>query len=400
MPTKLNIALLTHTATALGHQLLEGVVRYAKKQERWRILHEHGRGTREVLRLPMEWKADGIITRILDSQLAEHVKERDVPVINLSSICIDESTEFPRVCEDVIGVGTMAANHFVDLGFKHFGYYGSFRYGLYASVRDAFEKVIKEKRETFSCHPTLEERIGSRKRNRNTVGLKEWIESLPKPVGIFTWGPQSATELIGVCRDLGILIPEQIAILVVGAANDATLDILEPSVSNVVINGVEIGYQAAQLLDEMMWQKRQNGPVLPSPEACPESPIPMRSIFVPPLGVEVRQSTDTLAIANEHVAQAISYIRNHALKPITVADVLSHVSISRPRIEILFRQYLKRSPAEEIRRIRLSRAEELLRETNLSIPEVAKASGFTSPEYLARVFKATKGVTPLRYRKN
>ena len=45
------------------------------------------------------------------------------------------------------------------------------------------------------------------------------------------------------------------------------------------------------------------------------------------------------------------------------------------------------------------RARSLLVDTEMSIPEVAAASGFGSPGYLAHVFKADTGLTPLKYRR-
>ena len=389
MPKKMNIALLVHTATSWGHQVLEGVARYSKKQEHWRILHEHGRGTREALRLPPDWKVDGIIASLQDPHIIEHVQNYEVPVVNLSSVYLEGTDGFPRVCEDVERIGIVAVEHFVNLGFKHFAYYGSFRDGLYVSLRDTFEKAVKANQGDFSCHPIFELRSGSRKNSRDSVGLKDWLDLLAKPVCVFTWSLESAGELSDACRELGILIPEQVSILAVDAVNNPVCEIADPPLSCVAIDATGIGYEAARLLDSILHQK-QEGTAFESS---------MKPLLIPPIGIDVRRSTETLAIENEHVAKGVSFIRDHALEPITVADVVKHVSISRPRIEILFRQYLNRSPAEEIRRIRLARAEELLRETTLSIPEVAEASGFTSPEYLARVFKTAKGVTPLKYRK-
>lgn len=398
MPEKLNVALLVHTTTAWEYQILEGVVRYAKRQEHWRVFHEHGRVTNESLFLPSEWMIDGILALLRDSQTALQVQERGVPVVNLSSIHLEASARLPRVCEDIAGIGLMAANHFADLGFKHFAYYGSSRNEFYTSLRDAFAKGTKAAAGDFSCHPLLEQGTAPRKKGNDTSGLKEWILSLPKPVGILAREAESAAELSEVCRELEILIPEQVAILIVGAVNDPTYDILEPPTSSVAVDASLIGYQAAVRLDELMRQKQESNHK-PAPQEI-QGGKPPGPILVPPMGIDLRRSTKTLAIENEHVAKALFYIRNHALEPITVADVLKHVSVSRPRIEILFRQYLNRSPAEEIRRLRLARAEELLRETNLSIPEVAGAAGFKSPEYLARVFKAAKGITPLRYRRS
>jgi transcriptional regulator GlxA family with amidase domain len=42
--------------------------------------------------------------------------------------------------------------------------------------------------------------------------------------------------------------------------------------------------------------------------------------------------------------------------------------------------------------------DELLAETDLSIPKVAAASGFGSPEHFAQTFKARFGRSPLKYR--
>ncbi|MGD9127265.1 MAG: XylR family transcriptional regulator, partial [Planctomycetia bacterium] len=310
MPKKLNVALLVHTATAWGFQLLEGVARYAKKQDQWKILHEPGHGAHEVLRLSEEWKVDGILTQLHDPHTAAHVTDRGAPIVNMSSSSFERSEVIPRVCEDVAGMGIMAADHFADLGFKNFAYYGSFRHNFYTSLRDAFEESVKQKRGTFSCHPHLEQRQGARKRNRDKIGLKEWLASLPKPVGIFAWKSRSATELGEACHELGILIPEQVAILIVGASRNPINEILDPPVSNVVVDATEIGYRAALLLDQLMQQKDPG-----------TAPVPVDPILVPPVGIDIRTSTDTLAIGNEHVAKAVAFIREHALEPITVADV-------------------------------------------------------------------------------
>jgi LacI family transcriptional regulator len=62
-------------------------------------------------------------------------------------------------------------------------------------------------------------------------------------------------------------------------------------------------------------------------------------------------------------------------------------------------QVLHRTPAGEIRRVHLDRAKRLLAETDLSIPDVAEAAGYGSPEYLAGIFRAELDTTPLKYRK-
>ena len=60
----------------------------------------------------------------------------------------------------------------------------------------------------------------------------------------------------------------------------------------------------------------------------------------------------------------------------------------------LFSQYLNLSPVDYLNQIRLNKAIELLRNTEMSIKEVCFACGFQSPQYFSRLFKQQMGITP------
>jgi len=77
---------------------------------------------------------------------------------------------------------------------------------------------------------------------------------------------------------------------------------------------------------------------------------------------------------------------------------LQQVPLSRRMLEIRFREVLGRSPAAEIRRVRLERARRLLIETRLPIPRIAVACGFVEPGSLARAFRKEFGVSPSKLR--
>ena len=94
--------------------------------------------------------------------------------------------------------------------------------------------------------------------------------------------------------------------------------------------------------------------------------LPLMPIAVAPLGIITRQSTDTFAIDNHELLQALRFIRENAVKA--------------------------------IRRVRLERAKHLLATTDLTVPRVAAASGFSTGHYLATVFRQETGITPLKYR--
>ncbi|MFM1905050.1 MAG: hypothetical protein RLZZ440_2950, partial [Planctomycetota bacterium] len=127
-------------------------------------------------------------------------------------------------------------------------------------------------------------------------------------------------------------------------------------------------------------------------------PFPQAPQAVPPLGIVTRQSTDTFAIDHQDLLRALGFIRENATNGILVEDVLEAVPMSRRGLERLFQEQLGRSPAEEIRRVRIERAKHLLATTDLTIPKVATACGFGTGAYMATVFRKVVGITPLRYR--
>ena len=119
---------------------------------------------------------------------------------------------------------------------------------------------------------------------------------------------------------------------------------------------------------------------------------------MPPVAVVTRRSTDTLAMDNPRLVQAVACIRKHASQPMQIEDLGRMVGVSRRQLERLFRETLGRTPGAEIQRLRLERARELLAQSDLPIADVAAACGFGTPEYLATLFKKATGLTPLRYR--
>jgi LacI family transcriptional regulator len=188
--------------------------------------------------------------------------------------------------------------------------------------------------------------------------------------------------VLEACRRAGIAVPEEVAVL--GVDNDAVLCVLSPPpLSSVILNTRRTGWEAAALLALMM--KGEN--------------LPPNSHLIPPIGIETRQSSDILAVADEKVAAALRYIREHACDGIQVRDVLKHCPMARRALEVRFRKFIGRTPREEILRVQLNRVKELLVGTELPVWQIAERTGF-EPEYLSVVFKAETGVSPSEYRKN
>ena len=91
---------------------------------------------------------------------------------------------------------------------------------------------------------------------------------------------------------------------------------------------------------------------------------------------------------------AISCIRDRFANDITMIEVASTAGVSSRYLRKLFDRYLGLSPLEYLTQVRIDRAIELLRHTELSVKEVCFACGFQSPQYFSRVFRRQTGRSP------
>jgi LacI family transcriptional regulator len=156
-----------------------------------------------------------------------------------------------------------------------------------------------------------------------------------------------------------------------------------PPLSSIALPAERIGYEAAQLLDQMM-----------SGGDAPGEPI-----FLPPVRVVTRQSTDTLAVDDPAVAAALAFIRQHIGEDLSVAKIVAEIGVVRRELERRFRVLLGCSVGEELRRVRVEAAKGLLTDTLLSMPAVARHSGFSNAQRLAVVFHQMTGCSPSAYRR-
>ena len=373
------IALLVDTSTSWGRGIVRGVHQQVLHQYPWQLFLEP-RGVGETLRLPPSWTGDGVIARVGDEAMAQHLLERRIPVINVSAIQIPRA-HFPRVCTDLEAAGRMAADYLLARGFHHFAYLSLQGLEYVARHRDAYARTISQAGYSCALH-------GVQVRNQTQVTdwnlrideLAEWLKTLPKPVAILTWS--GGNEVIHACHHAHIAVPEDVAVLS-GSDDDLLCELSDIPISAVKQASEQIGRHAAAQLESLM-----NDPAAP----------PATEKLIPPQEVITRQSTDTLAVQDDHLGVALTYIREHLDTAFQVEHVAQKAGLSRRVMERRFMDVLKRSPAEYIRRARLDRARLLLAKTDLSISQVAESSGFGSPEYLAQILRQDTGLSPLRYR--
>ncbi|EIP99176.1 transcriptional regulator containing an amidase domain and an AraC-type DNA-binding HTH domain [Opitutaceae bacterium TAV1] len=401
-PDSPRVALLVETSTTWARSILDGINRYLRKGDYWQIFLEP-HGSNESIRMPAGWVGEGVIADIKDMAMARQLHALDIPVVNISQLTFP-GLAFPTVTTDISACLRMAAEYYFERGYENLGYLRLDRNAFDGNMSREFGHFVQHAGGRFFPKSVKNRAWGVADWNVSIRELAGWLRELPKPVGLFSWA--IGREVIHAVHLAGLRIPEEVA-LVMLSDDEIFLEMSHVPMSGITHPGAEIGHEAAQMLADLMAAKATAAPPAGTPvkkrsagpvrQSRPSAPPPVR--LIKPLGIRTRQSSDVLAITDPALRAAIGYVRQHAGEPLQVDDLARHAGVSRRTLEQKFAQTLERSPAEYIRDTHLGRARELLRETTLPIPQVADASGFSSPEYMAQLFRARLGVSPLRYRR-
>ncbi len=100
----------------------------------------------------------------------------------------------------------------------------------------------------------------------------------------------------------------------------------------------------------------------------------------------------------EAVSGICDYLSEHYSQAISLDILSKQVSLSKFHLLRVFRQHLGMTPFEYLQNIRITKAKELLRTTDLSVGMIANAVGIDSASYFIAAFKKLEGITPHKYR--
>jgi LacI family transcriptional regulator len=373
-----SVALLIETSNGYARGLLEGITAYVRAHDAWSIwLPEQRRGETPPVWLG-RWKGDGVIARIETPEIAAAVRKLKVPVIDVSAA--RTLPEIPWVETDDAAIARLGAEHLAERGFRRLGFVGDPRFNWSTWRQMHFERWCVDA--DIECHTFAPAATKDDSPAKEADRLRRWLRGLPQPIGILTCYDIKGQLVLDACRELGIAVPEQVAVLSVD--NDELLcNLCTPPLSSIEPDSRRTGALAAELLNRMLSGED----------------VPPQAYLLPPLGVIARRSTDVLAIEDREVATALRYIREHAREGIDVSHVLRATPLSRRVLEARFRDAVGRSPHQEILRVRLEHVCRLLTQTDLSLAEIAARTGFAHPEYLTVAFKRELGQPPSLFRR-
>ncbi|MCC8172271.1 MAG: DNA-binding transcriptional regulator [Parabacteroides sp.] len=379
----IRLILLTDFTEAFAHNLLRGILEYSKSREPWVVCrmppsYKHTYGISGVLKWAKKWEADAIIAQFNDDDDVEQFRRQGI--VALAQDFKSCFSVIPNITSEYKLTGRMAADFFLQKGFKHFAFYGYEDVVWSAERCLGFRNRIIEKGYGDNFHEYQKQPLESLW-FYEPQPLVDWIKRLPRPVGLMACDDTQGNKIIEVCRVLGIKIPEEIAVL--GVDNDEIIcGLSNPPLSSVNLNIVKGGYEAAALIDRLVQNRN----------------MPYEDVIIHPTTIIERISTDIYATNNPAVLTALKYIHQNLANKINVEDVVRQVPLSRRLLEIRFRQVVGKSVYQYVLDLRMERFSQLLLAGNEPISDLAMEVGLSDCKNLARQFKLWKGCTPIEYR--
>lgn len=381
-PKLKHVALIMDPGFAAWQETIRGVANYVQEHDPWAMYLKPAGTEAPLSSWFKDWHGEGIIVYATGLP-GDAVVDCQVPVVDLFGKTW--SKKVPLVRHNDHSVGRLGAEHLLERGFRQFAFYENTTFQWSQRRRHAFEATLQSR--GFSCHTYKAEfpKYGSggpQYWEEQQHRLASWLRDfLPKPVGIMTSTDVMGQNLLEACLREQIQVPEEVA--VIGVDNDEIIcRVATPPLSSVIVNHSQRGYIAARILDELM----------------AGHPPPKDPVLIEPAGVVARASTDIMAMDDPAVVKTLRTLRERAYENISVDDIIRGIPASRSVLQRRFRKIVGRSIHDEIIRLRVNRAIELLNDTTLEIKSIAVKAGFHSQAYMSSVFRERLGKTPGSYR--
>lgn len=379
------VLVIQETSVQPGRDKLQGIFNYARLYGPWHLHLVHGRSGESKPNTATDWKSyDGIIAGQMMLDLASVLRKARTPIILIDPLeeTLKPGSPFSKLSctlDDSENVGQTGADYFLEQKYRNFAYVGD-PLNRNWSIRRGESFKARLEAAGFSC-ATYASRT-SRSDGTDECQLAEWLNALPKPVAVLAAMDSRAHQVIDVCTESGLRVPQDVAVL--GIDDDELLcNGSIPTLSSIRRDTVACGFMAAQMLDRLMRKETRKRQVVR---------YGVRDVVT-------RDSTRPAMPVSDPIAQrAREFIRINAGTPIGIPDVVRHLRVSRRLAEMRFRAVCGHSLLDEIQNARLERVERLLRETDLPLTEVCTRCGYSTDVHLRRIFKRRFGCSMRGYR--
>jgi len=372
-PKRKNVLLLMEW---YDHPFREGIGRFAA-EHKWIVTVNDG------CTLPDGWHGDGIITYFdTRKDIISYVTNAKVPVVNLSGF--RPEIPIPCVTGDNVGIGRMAAEFFLQKGFKRAAYFSTEFHRLQKLRLHGFAQQWRRGtgHKVASIVPKLDKRC-PRADDWRALGdyIREKLAALPKPLAVFAYCDYDAAKVETAALEAGLRVPEDVAIL--GVDNDPLVcenDVVP--LSSVCHDRTRIGYEGAALLEKLMSKKR----------------VPTRTLQILPTRIEERASTRGIYSDDPLAQRVIAYFTAHLSEQTGASEAAVALNIGKRQLERHFAANVGRTISSYLRELRLIRAQQLVKETDRRFGDIASECGFANAQHFSNAFRAACGLTPSQMR--
>jgi len=140
-------------------------------------------------------------------------------------------------------------------------------------------------------------------------------------------------------------------------------------------------------------------------ETEPESRLYVKSLFYELLHELLKRPDVADAGAgdgpgDDPAGRAVRYIRERYGEPITLESLAEALGCHPRRLLRTFKSARGTSPIDYLIQVRMERAKELLRGSDLSLKKIAEKVGYSDSYYFSRMFKKIEGVSPTGFKAN
>lgn len=284
---------------------------------------------------------------------------------------------------NVAKVGLLAGEHLADRGLTTFAFIGDMRRNdakqLLIGFRDALAKRRGNKAKAeiapSSSVAVLDtNHLVSGKLDQSELG--NWLAALPKPTGVLGATEILAYNAVLAAREHSMHIPNELAVVAAGG-DPSICKWSHPEITSIELDFVEVGLRVGRAIVVSL----QGG----TPDEIVAKPVE-------PGPLALGASSDFLSDAPRYVAAALAYIRENGGEGINVKMVAGALGVSRRKLERDFHRYVGSSPREEIRKQRAAKLQQLLG-SDLPLSRIARETGFSSAQYMAKFFQAATGTS-------
>ena len=367
------------------YRLLRGIMAYARRSDQpWVVCkmppsYKRKIGIKGVVRWAKDWRANVVIGQFDPDDDVSLFRKNGI--VAIAQDYITQFDDIPNITAEYELTGRIAAQQLTGRCYRNYGFFGYEGVCWSDGRLKGFKDTLEADFGVTEVHVFNDRQLSSLW-SYNIAELRQWILSLPKPIGIFACDDNQAQILLETCQASGVNVPLDVAII--GVDNDeVTCNLTAPALSSIDMDIEKAGYETAQMAERMVSDPSYRG----------------EDIVIRIIAAVSRGSTGIMATKDPIVAEAMRYIYQNRARKIQVSDVVKQVPVSRRLLEQRFKDATGASIYTVISNLRMDYFAQQLVSSSDTVSEIAARMDEPDTKSISRRFQALKGCTPTEYRK-